>query len=181
MINTLPQNPAPQPSGLAASLSSVAGGALSTQQITAAAVPGTGAPSAYFSQTQQRDSTAPVRTNAQPDRAAILPDPDFWKVPTREAAMQAPLPARTPNQINLPQVSQFTAQVIAQQPPQAAVQAQASQAEPVAEEVPMLRKTSTTQPGKKANVSDARGTDAYAVATQRLSTISFPPTVEAVS
>jgi hypothetical protein len=169
---SLPQTPAPQPTGLGSSL------ALPTsQQITAVAVPGTGSPSPFSTQTQPQRANVPQRVAAQPDRAAILPDPEFWKVPTREAnEMAAALPQRAPIQVNLPQISQFTAQVIAQQPAPPAAAAETAE-----EEIPVQRRTASSIPAKKPGVSNASGTTAYAVAAQRLTTISLSPAVEALS
>lgn len=177
---TLPQAPASQPPGLVTG-QLVAGAPPTTQQITAVAVPGTGAPSPYNAQTpQQRSNASPSRLpGVQPERAAILPDPEFWKVPTREAndALANATPVRTPTlpiQVNLTQVSQFTAQVMGQQ-----VQAPAAnEQEPPA---PPQSRRDASLPGRKPSLGDATGTAAYAIAAQRVAPIDVNEPVNALS
>jgi hypothetical protein len=179
----LPQSSAAQTASLTAP--AAGSGALpASQQVTAIAVPGTGAPSPYSTQTPQQRAQSRLYPPL-PERAEILPDPEFWKVPTREAGQQAqaaPMPERALPQINLPQVAQFTAQVMAQQPamPGATATADAEQAEQA--ELPLPRRESDAPTGRKSpGLGEARGTSAYTVATQRLAAISFPPSLEPVS
>lgn len=178
IMPTLPQVSVSQPAGLATGL--VSPGAQPTaQQITAVAVPGTGAPSPYNSQTPQQRAAgvAPRLPGAQPERAAILPDPEFWKVPTREAnpPLQATAQTPMPIQVNLPQVSQFTAQVIAQQLPARPTDL------PNEEEALPVPRRDTSLPGKKPSLGDAIGTHAYAIAASRLQTADMPEPVDALS
>jgi len=185
VTNILPQNTAPQPSTLAAQSALVSQQASTTaRQITAVAVTATGAASAYSTQTPERrdpaGSRAPAAASTGDSRPAILPDPELWRVPTREvnAAPPAPLPERAPITVNLPQVSQFNAQAIAQQAMPVAQQEQR-----VATPEPAPRKTTATTSAapQRSSLGGSSGVQAYAVAAQRNFDLSFASTVEAIS
>lgn len=173
-INTpLPQSPATQLVALPSS--AAATGVPSAQQITAAAVPGAGGANAYDAQTSQQRAQTPRTTTPQLDRPAILPDPEFWKVPTREVGSPVlTAPPRLPVTVNLPQVTQFHAQQFAQQ--REPVDS-TSRDDAGADRLP--RRPSAT--GKKVGLGEVRGAGAYQAAAQRLTAMAFPPTTEPVS
>jgi hypothetical protein len=186
VTNILPQNTAPQPSTLAAQSALLSQQASTTaRQITAVAITATGAASAYSTQMPERRepvaSRAPIAASTGDSRPAILPDPELWRVPTREVNAQppAPLPERAPITVNLPQVSQFNAQAIAQQA-MPAVQQEQRAATP--EPVPARKTTSSAYAvPQRSTLGGSSGVQAYAVAAQRNFDLSFASTVEAIS
>ena len=174
--NVLPQPPVAQNNaqGLAQLALQTGPAGVGGRQLPTVAVSASGAVAAFNTQLPQRRGDVNFRPSypPQPERPEILPDPEFWKVPTRQAGepvLPPPLP-RAPVQVNLPQTTQFAAQVIAQQPPRAERE----------EPLPPQRRVQNL-PGKKPGLGEARGTDAYAVATRRIQSLVFPSTVESVS
>lgn len=176
ITNMLPQPAASQPSALAATQGGtvmVGGEQAGARPQMAAAVTALPSASAYSAQLPQRVAEMPVRPmSAQPERAAILPDPDFWKVPTREAAPQ-PAARQTP-QVNLPQMAQFSAQMLAQQAAAALPRAEAES------DAPPLRRQESSLPAKKPGLGDARGAAAYQVASGRNRAEAMPASTELV-
>ena len=194
MINTLPQNTAPQPTGLgagaAALLTQQASSA--TRQIMALAISGPATTPAYNSQLpERREAQSTSRTSTAPREAAggyrpsILPDAELWRVPEREAAqaVPAPLPERAPLTVNLPQISQFTAQALAQRAvPVASSADEASDAS----ELPATSAVAATGvspfgPRKQPALGTSRGASAYALAAQRNAQQGIASTVQALS
>lgn len=173
--NVLPQPVAPQSSASTANpsalLSTLADSSAAARQQLAVAVSATGASAAYSPYTTpQRQPAVGNKTNAAASAPSdsILPDPEIWQEQAKPAAVPAPpLPPRAQPQINLPQLSQFTAQLMAQQ-----------SGEPVHESNEMPLFIRRPQPGKKPGIGEAKGGDAYAIALQRNRGIIFPATIE---
>lgn len=169
---TLPQIPATQPSQAAATAGLVGASSAPSQQVTALAIPATGA-AAAFSTKSDAPRNVPLRTSLpQPQRPSILPDPDFWRVPMRETG--EPIAAAVPPppqaiRINLPLASQYQTQLLAQHAP----------SETGDEPVLPAEKPPTGE--KKPSFGRARGVDAYGIATQRLTAIAFPPSLAPLS
>lgn len=184
ITNTLPQGSVSQPATQAASqaafLSSQGDAAAAARQQTAVAVTATGALAAYSPNTPQLRQAVPVVRNpamAQPERAGILPDPEFWKVPTREASDMLPVPTPTPLptaiKVNVSQETQFSAQAFAQQA--SAAPAPKQQQEIAESSAPPMRR-STGLPSRKPGIANTQGLDAYAITAQRNATPA--PTIE---
>lgn len=178
ITNTLPQPAVPQPSALAASQAgpvAVGSEQAGARPQLASAVTAPPAASAYSAQLPQRMTELPLRpASAQPERANILPDPEFWKVPTREAVPQ-PQPPRPQPQLNVPQAAQFSAQMLAQQ-----FSAAIPRADTDEQALTAPRRQETSLPGKKPGLGDARGAAAYQVASGRTLAQSQPGSMELV-
>jgi hypothetical protein len=179
ITNMLPQQAASQTSAQAANQSSIlaglSDGSAAGRQQLANAVIATGAPAAFSPNTpQQRQTniTARTPTEIRDEQAAILPDPRIWQTSERAPAPQVPVPARALPQITLTQVSQFTAQMMAQELPAPPTES--------AEESITLRRPWAVAP-KKPGIGEARGTKAYDVAVQRNFGTVFPVSHEELS
>lgn len=176
--NVLPQATASQASVAATSASFVAAqAAAASRPLTPVAVTAAGAANALPQLPTRRNEGGAARTVAnsslpQSDRPAILPDPEFWKVPNRPAGEQiAPLPSRQQLIDSVQQAVQYTTQAAAQEAPEVLQErAQATQ---------NLRRFNALL-AKKPGVSNSSGLGAYNVAAQRSMQMSLPANVETV-
>lgn len=174
--NTLPQTAAPQSTNVAATQSAflAAASASASRPLTPAAVNAAASASAYSPQLpQQRRAAAeqaPTPSNTL-GRPAILPDPEFWRVPDRQVDMVVPQPVRTTAE-TVQQTSAYVAQAAAQEIPEF------KQPESEQPATPAVRKQAALI-GKKPGVGDSSGFGAYNVASQRNVEITLPSTVEA--
>lgn len=178
--NTLPQISATTATNVAATQSAAlsAAAASASRPLTANAVNAAAAASAYSPQLPQQrraqaeQSPAPSMGSTA-GRPAILPDPEFWRVPDRQVKIETPQPQVRATVETVQKTTAYVAQAVAQQLPE--VKEEHEQPQPAA--------SNTRKPaalfGKKPGVSDTTGFGAYYVASQRSTEISFPNTLEA--
>ena len=171
---TLPQTAAPQSTNVAATQSAflAAATASASRPLTPTAVNAAAAASPYSPQLlPQRRAVAEQPSNTQ-GRPAILPDPEFWRVPDRQQMERMPpQPVRTSAE-TVQQTTAYVAQVVAQQVPEF------KQPEAPQPATPAARRQAALI-GKQPGVGDTSGFSAYNVASQRNVGISLPSTVEA--
>ena len=152
-----------------------------SRSLTPMAVSAAPAALGYSPQTPEPRRENMARANAQPGaqpqsgRPSIMPDPEFWRVPDRQAAEQiAPLPARQQLIDNVQQAAQYTAQASAQEAPLAKP---AAPSQNLANAKAKLNALLAKKPG----IGDSTGLGAYTVAAQRHVSMGLPQTTEAIA